>query len=123
MENFDKIKEEITKLQTSYAAIREKSKEIKADAPDNQSLYDMMCSIMDNMDARMRYVWEAINYSDERYYKHLKGHIPSLSPSQLQKVLDKTGLGDDFKIEKPIIWASTNGRKTNFVAEYKKPIT
>jgi hypothetical protein len=41
----------------------------------------------------------------------------------MQKVIDKTGLADDFEVYKPTIYASKNRRgMTEFVAEYKKPV-
>lgn len=145
MENFDKIQEEIIKLQTSYAAIQEKWKKIKADMPvnpakpaqdddgdnpDMEDMMDMMKEMNDNMNARMGYVWNAISSLRDSHQQHHKnldqhmniGHMPKMTAGQLQKVLDKCGMAGDFNVEKPTIYASTNGRKLNFIAEYKKPV-
>ena len=134
MENFNKIKEEITKLQTSFAAISKKYKEIDADMSekdmDPKMMQKMMQDMMENMDARMGYVWSAIRSMDDSMYEHgknlenhkNKNHVPPLSASQMQKLLDKTGLADDFSVERPVIYASKNGRKIEFIAEYKKPV-
>lgn len=138
MENFDKIKEEIVKLQTSFADISKKYKENMADMsmpdkemnPKNGDMQKMMRDMMDNMDARMGYVWNAISSLEDRHYQHEKdfgqhkniGHLPKMTAGQLSKILKTCGMADDFEVEKPTIYASTNGRKLNFVAEYKKPI-
>lgn len=116
MENFDQIKENLAKLQTSFAAI----KEIKAD--DKESPDDKMSQLIDNIHARINYVWDAISSIEDNHRSHRKGHWPTLSPSQLSKALAACKLDGDFHVEKPTIFASRNGRKLEFIAEYKKPV-
>jgi hypothetical protein len=81
-----------------------------------EALYRGVSYLSQRLDATNSAIEEA--YSS--IYKHAgQGHWPKLTASQLEKALDKCGLGEDFNVAKPTIYASKVNKNTVEV-EFKK---
>ena len=116
MKEIKEIRAEFEKLNTSFLEISTKYKQIKADLPsDNKDMEDMMYNMMDNIDRRISYIWDAIYSLDNALYNHAsKGHLPKLDGSQMKKALNKLGLEDSFDVVVPTVYAKARRQGTIF---------
>lgn len=60
------------------------------------------------MDSRFQYVYNSLDGIYNWMSMHSQGHLPNLSPSSLQKLIDVAGMGDDYKVAPRVIYASNN---------------
>jgi hypothetical protein len=111
--------EEIKKLEQSFAEIHAKMIETKAYSecsPEDQ--YKSLCNCLANLSERISYVSQSFyNYT----YEHSKGHsLPLKTATHVQNYLDACGMGDDYRVEKPVIYASASRRGLEVNAEFVK---
>lgn len=107
-----KLNQEFAKIQKAY---RIEKGYIKADSTDTDPCVlesivyqqDYMAYLIDNIASQ-------INYLTNNFYsyvqKHSEGHIPPINGAdKMQNALDKLGIGKDYDIIKPVIFANKNG--------------
>ena len=63
-----------------------------------------MYSIMVNM---QNYVWAEIEWLEQKVFEHIQnGHIPPIQGAEkLQNALNVLGIGEDYNVQKPTVWA------------------
>jgi hypothetical protein len=136
-----KTKEDIQKLQESFAACHAELKKFnetfKAKADDGMTpekegedkedeeeycskkdlnqLVDVVLRISDNL---YSYVAEVDGWNYEKWDKHLVGHIPSIiGAEKMNKALKVLGLSEDYVAQPKVIYSSKN----NYVLEVEMP--
>lgn len=124
MKSFKEITADVELLRASYDKIKadmssDMEKEDEGEGGEEKDeMKEKMMEMMDNVSSRINYIWDAIYQLDAGIYKHAsKGHLPVLSAGQLQKILDKCGLADDFEVSKPTIYAKTSKTGTDFIVK------
>lgn len=72
-----------------------------------EDAYCQLCNQIEYLDYRFKNIYSAIERLWDSHYEHQKGHLPSVSsPAEMQKAIDKLGLGDSYVVEKRHIYAS-----------------
>lgn len=62
---------------------------------------------LEYINARINYLREDLNYYRDQFYNHTQGHLPKIvGASAMEKALKAIGLGDDYTVEKRVIYAS-----------------
>lgn len=112
LKTLEDTKTELDKLKQSFASLDEK---YKASADMHNDMEDeKMKKMHQMMDERMSYIYQMISSVRDMVYRsqdenyaawnsHLKSHIPVLTASQMQKMLDNCGAGSDYEIRRPIL--------------------
>jgi hypothetical protein len=61
------------------------------------------------MQYQLNWVWAEIDWIENAFYKHVsQGHLPPINGAEkMQKALDTLGLGGDYQVQKPVVYAST----------------
>ncbi|SRR3990167_4836806 len=124
-------KSELDKLKQSFASLDEKYK-ASADMHDDME-DEKMKKIHQMMDERMGYIYQMLGKLHDMVYqtqdmhyaawnKHISNHIPPLTASQMEKVLDMCGARGDFEIKKPALYISSANTKRGLeiTASFKK---
>lgn len=92
------------------------SADVCCDGPEYVEYCDMMeCMnefaryFYNEMQYQLNWVWSEIDWLANRLYKHeTNGHLPPINGAEkMQKALDALGIGGDYEIQKPIVYAST----------------
>lgn len=119
--NLKKLEE----LKTAFAEIEKGFKalvkpkgntEIKADGMKDMGPSTQDC--MNYIDSQSKYFWQAISNLQQSIYStqdqfygmfsdHTSNHMPKLTSSQMQKMLDSCGAGSDYEIKKPTLYMSS----------------
>ena len=113
---------ELEKLKESLASLDIKFKQIKAEMPEDDKHMQMMDLLWNSLGSLRQYVYSV----DDRLYSHANdGHIPKLTPSQLEELLDSCGAGGDYNVNKRQLFASAKydikANKDGTVVELKLP--
>lgn len=115
----EKVKQQLEKLQADFP--------VNPSQPED-SKYNDMYNCMNNM---ARNIYASIDYLHNRMDKmqqthadyvanHGKGHIPSLTPSQMEKHLKNIGAEGDYNVVRPNILMAKSNKGITIQAEYKK---
>ena len=129
LSEFNKNKEELTKLNQSFAALNDgfknlisERKQAKADMGGEKD-DDKMGEMMDYMHSLFSNVHSRIYAMEDNFYsyaaQHDKGHIPPLSPSQMNKMLKGCDANEDYVAQPKVIYASKG--KNYLEVEMKRP--
>lgn len=111
----DNLKTAFAEIEKGFKALVKPKIEIKADGmKDGPSPQDCMNYI----DSQSKYFWQAISNLQQTIYStqnqfygmfadHTSSHLPKLTASQMQKMLDSCGAGSDYEIKKPQLYISS----------------
>lgn len=124
------MNEEMKKLSEAFGQIDKNFKELRAqmgdmskDNPqqDNMNkIMDMCYQMVSNVHSRIDSL-ASDNYRWQDNHMQNNTHLPKLTASQHQKLLDSCGAGKDYNIQKPTIYARENGnRGPEFVVDLIK---
>lgn len=117
-EEMDKMEKEMEmekdpdKKKQMMMKLDEMKKMMKADMDYDHD--DKMEEMMDYINKGLSHVFDSIVGIYNEIDTHKSGHWPKLTAGQLEKALNKCGLGSDFSVNKPIIYAKTNHQGTIF---------
>lgn len=76
-----------------------------------KNLYSAIEYLYEDMDRRLKWVWEELNFLYNALNEHTKGHLPSnLTPSQLAEAIRILGLENDYEVEKRVLYAAQGMR-------------
>jgi len=142
LKELDEAKKELGILKQSFASLEEKFKsvksEVKADSmtdmkPTTEDCMNYMKSSMDYMDQKVSYINEMMSSvrqmiyqnADSFYnytYKHAQNHVPVLTASQMNKLLENCGASEDFEVKKPTLYMSSakTSRGIEITASFRK---
>lgn len=79
-------------------------------SPTNQQIswddvYSVMKSVSSEYEYQLKWLREDVQYAREAFYKHLNGHIPSITDAGImKKALKALGLEDSFEVRKPAVY-------------------
>lgn len=109
LEKLKEIKASIEKLDKEYRTIKGYGE--CCDKPCPAEVQDILYSLLNNVyryiDSSISGIWR---WQDDHVTN--KTHLPKLSASQIENLLDAAGAEDDFEVQKPIIWASAKYNST-----------
>jgi|SRR6478736_10528209 len=64
------------------------------------------------MQYQFNWVWSELEYIEQAFYNHQKGHLPPISGAEkMQKALDVLGVGGDYEVQKPIVWVQASKKQ------------
>lgn len=116
-----------TDYQTIYNNMESKLKEIKANIEaKKQELKGEFCPeyfeyCIASLYDYVGYLERSIGNLQERLYDHTSnGHLPPIkSAGQLEKAIKVLGIGDDYQVVKPVIWAKKREIEVTYDQENK----
>jgi hypothetical protein len=82
------------------------------DYMEADDVMEMLCEFSNyfynEMQYQMNWVWAELDYIENAFYKHVsQGHLPPINGAEkMQKALDALGIGSDYEVQKPIIYAA-----------------
>ncbi len=95
--------------------------------PQYMEYDEVMCCLSDlasyfyqEMQYQMNWIWSELDYIENAFYKHVSsGHLPPINGAEkMQNALTALGLGGDYEVQKPVIYASkTDSFEVDFSAK------
>lgn len=62
---------------------------------------------------QMNWVYSELEYLEERFYNHKKGHLPPINGAEkMQNALDALGIGQDYEVRKPVVWVQASNKSS-----------
>lgn len=107
---------DIKQLKESFATAKKQYEETKGYGAAEDSKDDHMYTMIDNLYRYMSAVEDSVYRVMGEHNKNTT-HLPKLTASQVEKLLDSCGAGKDFQVQRPVIWSSA---KRELIAEFKK---
>jgi hypothetical protein len=76
-------------------------------SPTYEDLSNVVNYVMREMQYQVNWLSAEISYLFEAMYKHSQGHLPPISGAEkMKKAIEVLGIGGDYDVQKPIIYAS-----------------
>jgi hypothetical protein len=96
-------------VEYSIADYCEKTTSCEPCAPTMEDLSRLANFLFQEMQYQMNWLWAEIDWIANRLYKHeSNGHLPPINGAEkMKKAIDVLGIGGDYEVQKPVIYAST----------------
>ncbi len=111
-------------VEYSIAEIKLPEKKVVANIGDNSvcaspqymDYEEVMCCMNDfasyffqEMQYQFNWVWAEIDYIENAFYQHVSnGHLPAINGAEkMEKALTALGIGGDYEVKKPVVYANT----------------
>jgi len=78
--------------------------------PSYDDLSRVTSYIFKEMQYQVNWLWAEIQYISSRFYAHQEGHLPPIKGAdKMEKALNTLGIGGDYEVIKPVVYARANG--------------
>ena len=119
----EKLSQTFATLQSEFNAVKTELKASDVNTVTVDKMYQAINCMMSSVYSMIDNCHARISKMDDYYYKmlseHYQGHLPKLTPSQLNAVLKTCGADEDYEVAKRMIFASKNEITAEYIAPQK----